>query len=290
MADNNFIEGNSLADNNLFTNPYAQGGAIALRWDKIELCQYLASLSFVVAAGGATTTITPITGNLSPDLEYYRVQISDGSTPQVVNSLDLTNRTTPFVVNTSTLDSSKPWTLFFYGRDNGIIGDVGCSLAYKEELGIIGVIGGSGDTIPSSSKWVNVSYRMFFESTDDAAFTLFPVDGVDIADGGTININDFSTADQLVNGGVYKFKLRIKKLGISPTATQPIPANNDAYTTFSNTVSFPYAISREFVEIINDLTIKTDVAGVKSGTMTMLVANEGTRPTVSLTITTDVAA
>ena len=287
--DNNFIEGNSLADNNLFTNPYAQGGAIALRWDKVEKCQYLASVSFVVDAGGAITTITPITGNLSADLRYYRVQITDG-TLEIANSLDLANRTTPFALNTSTLDTSKEWTLFFYGEDDTIVGDAGCGLDYKKSLGIIGIAGGTGDTIPPSSKWVNVSFRMFLESSNDGAFTLFPVDGVDIADGGTININDFSTDPKLVNGGVYKFTLRIKKLGISPVASQPTPANNDAYTSFADTVSFPFAISREYVEIINDFTIKTSVAGVQSGTMTIDVANEGVKPSVSLTITTDVAA
>ena len=94
----------------------------------------------------------------------------------------------------------------------------------------------------------------------------------------------------MVNLGEYKFTLEAKKLGISPTASQPTPAANDAYTAFVNTVSFPYAISKKYVEIINGLAIKTSVAGVKSGTMTIAVANEGTRPTVSLIITTDVAA
>lgn len=288
MADNNYVEGNSIAENYPFTNPYAQGGAIQLRIEKIDKCAYLASFGYVVAAGGATLTVTPITGNLQPDLDYYRVEVSDGLNEQVSNSLDLANRTTPFVVNTSTLDPNLPWTMFFYGADDYQVGDAGCSLPYKVELGIIGVVGGSGDTIPPLAKWENVSFRLMFESSDDAAFTLFPVAGVDIKDGGTININDYSTVAKLVNLGVYKFKLEMKRIAQAPIASTPTPANNDAYASFANTVTFPYAIPKQYTEVLNALTIKTDVAGVKSGTMTVLVPGEGTKPSVSFTITTDV--
>jgi len=289
MADNNYKEGNSLSDNYLYTNPYAQSGVVKLKIDKTEKCNYLASVGFVVAAGGATATITPLTGHLGADLKYYRVEIYDG-TKTVTKSLDLSARTTPFVVDTSTLDPKAEWMLSFYGCEGGDVGDAGCSLEYCKPLGIIGVVGGSGDTIPPASQWENVSFRLMLESTDDANFTGFPVEGVEIADGGIININDYSTVAQLVNGGVYEFFLQIKKIGNQPVASTPTPANNDAYASFADTVTFPYAITKDFVEALNALTIKTDVAGVKSGTMTVAVLNEGVKPSVSFTITTDVAA
>jgi len=288
MADNNYVEGNSLADNYAYTNPYAQGGAIKLKIDKIDNCEYLASFSYVVAAGGATLTATPITGNLQPDLDHYRVEVSDGIT-QVANSLVLASPTAAFVVNTSTLNPNNPWTMFFYGANDYQVGDVGCSLDYKVELGIIGVIGGSGDTVPPLTKWKNVSFRLMLASTDDAAYTGFPTAGVDIEDGGTININDYSTVAQLVNLGVYTFTLQMKRLTQAPIAATPTPANNDAYSSFASTVTFPWAVPKQYTEALNALTIKTDVAGVKSGTMTILVPGEGTKPSVSFTITTDVS-
>ena len=288
MADNNYNEGNSLGDNYLYTNPYAEGGVMALKINKTDNCNYLASFSYVVPAGGATLTATPLTGNTSSDLKYYRVEVYDG-TKTVANSLLLSAPTAAFVVNTSTLDPTAPWTMFFFGSDGGIVGDVGCSLDYKKSLGVIGVAGGSGDTIPPSSKWNNVSYKMLFVSTDDAAFTGFPTEGVDIADGGIININDYSTVAQLVNTGSYVFKIQMKKIGNQPVASTPTPANNDAYSGFTAGVTYPYALSKTFVDVLATLTIKTDVAGVKSGTMTFAVANEGVKPTVSFTITTDVA-
>jgi hypothetical protein len=291
MADNKYKEGNSLSDNYLYTNPYAtEGGAMKLKIDKTSNCNYLASVGFVVAAGGATTTITPLTGNLGADLKYYRVELQDGTNNvSVANSLDLANRTTPFVVDTSTLDPKAPWVLSFFGCEGGDIGDAGCSLEYCKSLGIIGVVGGSGDTIPSAANWTNLSYKLLLVTTDDGTYTGFPTEGVDIADGGVININDYGTVAQLVNTGSYVFKLQMKKVGNQPVASTPTPADNDAYSGFTDGVTFPYAVTKDFVDVLATLTIKTDVAGVKSGTMTFAVANEGVKPSISFTITTDVA-
>ncbi len=289
MADNNYNEDNSLGDNYLYTNPYAEWGVMKLKIDKIDCCDYLASVGFVVAPGGATTTITPLTGNTSADLKYYRVEIYDGNTC-VANSLDLANKTTPFVVNTSTLDATAEWTLMFLGCEGGNIGDAGCELCYKKHLGAIGVAGGSGDTIPPASKWQNVSFKLFLGTTNDPAFTSFPMEGVEIADGGVININDYlTTGTELLNGGIYEFSLQMKKIGQEPVASQPTPASNSAYDSFADTVVFPYAITTDFVEVVNAIKVATAVAGVQSGTMTVAVANEGVKPSVSFTITTDVA-
>jgi len=288
MADNNYNEGNSLGDNYLYTNPYAEGGVMKLKIDKIDCCDYLASVGYTVAAGGATTTITPLTGNTSADLKYYRVEIYDGTTC-VANSLDLTAPTVDFVVNTSTLDASAEWTLMFFGCEGGNVGDAGCELCYKKSLGVIGIAGGSGDTIPPASKWQNVSFKLMPGTISDGNFA-FPSEGVEIADGGVINLNDYlTTGTQLVNGGTYEFFLQMKKIGNEPVASVPTPASNAAYDSFANTVAFPYAITTSFVEVLNAIKIATAVAGQHTGTMTVAVANEGVKPSVSFTITTDVA-
>jgi len=288
MADNNYKEGNCLGDNYLYTNPYAEGGVMKLKIDKTDNCDYLASFGFAVTAGGAITVITPLTGNTSADLKYYRVEIYDGS-KCVANSLDLAARTTPFVVNTSTLDPKAEWTLFFYGEQGGKVGDAGCSLEYKKQLGVIGVTGGSGDTIPPASKWQNVSFRLLLNNTSDAAYTGFPLEGVEIADGGVININDYSTIAQLVNGGTYEFDLEMKKIGNEPVASTPTPASNAVYDSFASVVAFPYAITNDFVKVVEKIKIATTVAGTFGDAMTIAVVNEGVKPSVSFTITTDVA-
>ena len=290
MADNNYKEGNNIGDNYPYTNPYAKGGVVKLQIEKTEGCQYLASFSYVVAAGGATLTATALTGHLSANLKYYIVEVSDG-VKTVAGQASLAAPAVAFVVNTSTLEPSNPWTIQFSGCQGGSVGDAGCSLQYAKELGVIGIAGGSGDTIPSANKWHNIDFRLMLESTDDANFTGFPSEGVDIADGGSININDYlaSGITTLTNGKVYKFKLQAKQITQAPVASTPTPANNDAYASFASTVAFPYAIPKAYTELLNALTIKTTVNGVKSGVMTFAVANEGVKPTVSFTINTEVA-
>ena len=59
-------------------------------------------------------------------LNHYRVSVSDGTTT-VANSLDLAAPTAAFVINTSTLDPSAPWSLAFDGSEGGNVGDAGCS-------------------------------------------------------------------------------------------------------------------------------------------------------------------
>ena len=112
MSDNNYKENNSLQDNNLPANPYAQGGVLKNLFPQIQYCKYYASFQYSIDFVGAVTTITPLTGNLSGDLRYYRVEVSDGEgTPCVANSLDLANRSTPFTINTSTLNPNVKWQM-----------------------------------------------------------------------------------------------------------------------------------------------------------------------------------
>lgn len=290
MADNNYKEGNSFEDLQVLTNPYANSGnTLKIKGiKKVDDCQFLASFGYVIAAGGATTTITPLTGNLSGDLNYYRVEVSDGS-KTVANELSLAARTTAFVVDTSSLDAASAWTFAFYGDEGGSVGDAGCGFQYELHLGIVGIAGASGDSIPSD--WVNVSFLLKLTSTGDANFTLFPVLGLDIAAGETVDLTQFlSTGTQLANLGSYIFTLQIKKNGTDPTTALPTVPTNDVFASFASTVTFPYAITKTFAEALNAVTIKTSVAGAFSEAMTFVLTDEGVVPSVSFTLTTDVSA
>ena len=286
--DNNYKEGNTLADNYPFTAPYAKGGGIRLRIPKIDHCEFLASFGWVVPAGGATMTVTPITGNDGPDLDFYRVEVADGKNKRAAASLDLNNRTAPFVVDTSTLDASASWDVFFYGNYDYQTGDAGCRLDYCDTLGVVGITGGAGDTIPALIDWENVSFRLVLTSTNDPVLTKFPTGGVDIKDGATIDLNDYATA-QLTQGSATVFSLQMKRLTKAPMAAQPTLPTNTVWLSFVGNVTFPWAVPKQYAEAINTMNLETSNSGVFSETMTVLVPGEGTKPSVSFTTTIDVA-
>jgi hypothetical protein len=286
--DNNYKEGNTLANNYPFTAPYAQGGGMRLRIDKIDHCEYLASFGYVVAAGGATATITAITGHDGPDLDFYRVEFSDGLNEPVANSLDKQNPTNPFIVNTSSLDSTREWTMSFFGNYDYQTGEAGCRLDYCRDLGKIAIAGGSGNTIPTLAKWENVAFRLMLTSTNDPELSLFPAGGVEIKDGETININDYATA-QLTQGSATVFSLQMKRLTQAPMAAQPTLPTNTVWLSFVDNVTFPWAVPKRYAEAINTMELETSNSGVISETMTILVPGEGTKPSVSFTTKIDVA-
>ncbi len=285
-----YKEGNSISDLEVLTNPYAnQSNALqVIGINKLGDCQptYYASVSYVVAAGGATTTITPLTGNDSAALNYYRVEVYDGENTATAQ-LDLLNPTNPFVVDTSSLDASANWTLLFYGSEGGDVNIASCELDYKVELGAIGVAGGSGDTIPAS--WKNVEILLLLTSSSDASFTKFPSGGVAIAANQSINLNDYSTAAQLVNGGSYIFTIQMKKRGTNPVAAAPTLPTNAVFASVANTVVFPYTVLKTYAEVNNTVTIATGVAGQHSEAISYVLTGDEVVVSVSFTLTTDVA-
>jgi len=243
--DNEYVEG-ALDASNFFlpVNPYASAGnVVQMKGFKIDDKQFWASVQYVVAAGGATTTITPLTGNTGGDLRYYRVEISDGVTT-VSNSLSLAARTTAFVVNTSTLVPTNPWTLYFYGAEVLAFGDAPVELRYKKELPAnVGVSGVTGNTIPSN--WVNVQLKLKLTSTNDTDFDLFPADGLIINQGDTVNLLDYlATNTELVNNGSYVFSLEAKKIGSQPVAAAMTSSNTDVIESKTAAVTFPYALTQ----------------------------------------------
>jgi hypothetical protein len=293
MADNNYQEGNSIEDLKAFTNPYAcPTNSLKLKGIKhVGCCNYLASFGYVIAAGGATTTITPLTGNTSADLRYYRVTVSDGSI-SVANELDLASPTVAFVVDTSSLDASAAWTISFAGALAGGLGNADCSLCYDIHLCCGAAIAGvSGDSIPAD--WVNVSFLLKLTSAADANFTLFPTDGLEIADGESVDLTQFLSggATQLTSASNLVFTIEMRKLTNSPSVTLAPTVNdsNSVFASFANTVSYPYAIEPSFDEVNNAVAIEDATPGQFTETITYLLSSEGVVPSVSFTLVTDVA-
>lgn len=281
MADNNYIQGYSLGENSLPANPYAQKGAIENKFPQIDHCKYYASIGYAVAADGLSTAIAPLTGNLEGDLRYYRVEIYDG-TKRVSAELDLQNRSTPFVANTSTLNSSKEWVFFFYGELGATVGNVGCRCAYNWV--VCKPKGATGDTIPPVENWDNVKLLMKLDGTTDANYTLFPSEGVELSRTNLIKMQDYSTTGELSSTESYDFKLFAKKTGLSPLIALPAGLS-DVVSAISGNVTFPFALSSAFVDIA-DIELKVGSTGSFSGELGSTLTNEGVTPSISVTINT----
>lgn len=281
MADNNYKEGNSLQENNLPANPYAQGGVIKNLFPQIDNCAFYASFQYAVDATGANTTITPLTGNVSGDLRYYRVEVYDG-TIRVTGTLDLAAKTTAFVIDTSTLDANIPWQMFFFGEDGRKVADVGCSLQYV--ISVESPKSATGNSIPPVTKWDNVKFLLKLNSTTDGNFTLFPDAGVLLSRDSVINMQDYSATGELTNGEGYEFELYAYKVGLSPSIALPVGVAA-VVSSVTGSVTFPYALSDNATAIAL-VELETASAGTFSGTLSSVLTNEGVTPSISVTINT----
>ena len=290
MVDNGFVDGAYNASQQFLpVNPWAdKENAIVMRGLKSHCCNYLASFGYNIAVGGATTTITPLTGNLSSKLRYYRVEITDGKNT-AVGALDLGNRTAAFVINTSILDANAAWTIGFFGAESNGVGVADCYLPYKIQLccrtALTGVI---GDSIPSD--WLNVQLRLKLTSTDDANFSLFPADGLVINQGDVIDLTAYKpTTGTLVQNGSYIFSVEIKKIGNEPTVpAAPFITTGNVIASWAN-APYPFLILTNFTEVLSTLTLNTTAIGAFTDKMTFQLTNEGVTPSFDFTATSVVA-
>lgn len=290
MADNNFLETNSQGDNRLPSNPYASNNGLIPKMSKIDYCNYLASFSYVVASGGATLTATPLTGHLGTDLNHYRVEVVDTHGTVATGSLSLAARTTPFIVDTSVLDVNTSWTMLFYGSENSSSGgDVPCGLQYKKVLGVIGTTGGSGTTVPSP--WVNVSFLIKLAATDDGNYNNFPSEGVEVVDGGSIDLTSYSDVGEFSASTNTLFTVQMKRIGYGPQiAAAPTQSTGDVYSAFTDANSYPYAISLQYSDVLTSLTADTTAPGSFTDVLTFAIVGEAVKPSVSFTSTSVVGA
>ena len=281
--DNNYVQGgNGLGDNYLPANPYAPKGVLVNKFPQLDCCKYYASVGYVVSANGSNTTISPLTGNLSGDLRYYRVEIYEGGKCKT-GELDLNNRTTDFVIDTSTLDSTKEWVFSFYGSLGTQVGEVGCQCKYNWT--VCKPQSAAGDTIPNVESWDNVKFLLKFVTSTDAAYTLFPVEGIELSRNAVVSLQDYSTDSQLLDSEGYEFKLFAKKTGLSPAIGVPTVGTGETISTVSGNVTFPFPLSTKYVDIA-DLVAETGTAGAFSDTLTSILTNEGVTPSIQVTINT----
>lgn len=281
--ENNYVQGGKgLGDNYLPANPYAAKGMLVNKFPQLDGCAFYASIGWAVAADGLTATITPLTGNLSGDLRYYRVEIGDGQNT-VTAQLDLLNRTTNFVVNTSTLVSNIPWTFAFYGEDGTIVGEVGCGVGYTWLVS--SPKGATGDTIPNVNSWDNVRYLLKLDASSDAAYTLFPSEGVELSRNSAINLQEYSTNGFIANGESYEFKLFAKKVGLNPSIAIPVAPTAEVINAVAGNVTFPFPLSTDYVDIA-DLEIETATPGTFSEALSSVLTNEGVTPSIQVTFNT----
>lgn len=285
MADNNYVDGaKDLGSNYLSANPYAEKGMLINKFPQVDNCKYYASVQYLVDGTGASATITPLTGNLGGDLRYYRVEIYDGKNT-VTGELDLNNRTTDFVIDTSTLNPNVEWIFAFYGSDDAIVGDVGCDVAYK--WAVASPINATGDTVPPVSAWDNVKFLIKLVSSTDANYTLFPDAGVELSRDSVINLQDYSVNSELLNGESYEYKLFAKKVGLNPSIGTPTIVNgtNEAISSVVNNVTFPFPLSTEYKDIAN-LEAETGTTGSFSDLLKSDLINEGVTPFIQVKIST----
>jgi hypothetical protein len=73
----------------------------------------LAVYEYAVQNGGASILFTPLTGNLSADLKYYRWTVYDKFGNSAGGVLDLALPTTAVSVDTSGLSSNGDWKIKF---------------------------------------------------------------------------------------------------------------------------------------------------------------------------------
>lgn len=273
MADNNYQEGNSQEALYALTNPYAcpTNFAKLKGIDKVDCCNYLASFQYAIASGGATTTITPLTGNTSGDLKYYTVCVYDGVS-KVCGQLDLANPTNPFVIDTSSLDAGADWCLTFQAAVGGGVGDAPCDLEYQKAVGSPAAGAINGNTIPAN--WENVSFVLNLTSTDDANFTLFPSAGLAVGSGDTVDMTAYlSAGTTLGSGKSYVFTLEAKKLGYDVQLASAPSYDAAVVASHTDDVSFPYSLSKTAKQVASAITLVSTI-GAKTGDVTYSLSGD----------------
>ena len=245
----------------------------------------LAVYSYEVQDAGGTMVLTPLTGNTSTDLKYYRWSIVDKNGKAEGGALDLNAPSAAVTVNTSQLDASGPFKVKFAACEQN--GTEEKSVSYDIVINDL-ASNPTGDSTPKT--YENVTMLLKLTSTDDAEFIGFPVDGLEISDGQVIDLNAYLVgATQLDNLGSYVFSLEVKKCWYSPSAEQPAPTGVTVIASSTPEAGYPIALGVDYVQLLSGITIATGSAGQFSDVVTTALNNEGVQPSFSFTLKTDVA-
>lgn len=267
-------------------NPFACASN-AVKMHTVGPCcgSMLAVFGYEVQNGGKAVVITPLTGYSSTDLKYYRVSIVDKYGNAEGGAMDLNTPGAAFTVNTSTLDPNGPYIIKFAACK--LNGQEEASVSYDTIVTDI-IMDPSGTSTPTNYK--NVSQLLKLTSTDDANFSLFPVDGVEIQNGELVNLNDYlAIAGLLVNTGSYVFSLEASKCWYSPSSEQPAGDSGDVVASSVAEPSYPILLGVDPVQILNTITIETATLGQFSEDVTTALNSEDVQPSFYFTLKTNVA-
>ena len=266
-------------------NPFACASN-AVKMHTVGPCcgHLLAVYSYEVKDGGGSIEFTPLTGNDSADLKYYRWSVVDQYGNAEGVALDLDNPNTAVTVNTSTLAANGPFTIKFAACK--LNGQEEASVSYDMMINDI-TSNPSGNSTPVN--YENVAMLLKLTSTDDANFTLFPVDGLEIKSGQVIDLVDYlDAATKIGTGKSLIFSLEASKCWYEPTADEPSFPTNDVVASATAEPSYPIALSVDYKQILSGITIETATPGLFSEVVTTALNAEGVQPSFYFTLKTNI--
>jgi hypothetical protein len=267
---------NSVKESILPNNPYMPVDSLSISglgaYPNLGFYEMLATFDYTLSNTGVMS-VDPKTGFNYGDLTYYSVFVSDG-TQEVGASLDL-QTLSQFDVPTSTLNANTPWKVRFAGNRGADESDAGYSLEYEFFINSPSSLIASGainTTTPPPSVWSNIELTLFLRATTDANFTLFPENGVVVKRGDDLDLNKYSTTQQLTNGASYIFQVKVKrKKGLDAGLNTEVVSGDFTVST----TGFPFAIGTLPKELYSDLTLDTSNNGSRTGSLGYQVTNGG---------------
>jgi len=220
-----------------------------------------------------TLTITPEAGNHQDgDLSLYRVDVHDEDGGYVTGQLDYANPTAPFAIDTSALDANTSWKVHFTGKWDDDYANDGIPVEHHH------MIKNPRDSFTETSmvgvdRWNNIDYILKLASTTDTNFS-FPQDGVELYRDSKLNLDEYSSAGNLVDGETYTFTLEAGKHGLNPTMAAPGVISQGL--TGTAIVTYPFAPKRQYTPI-HTLTLVGPPSGavVPNGIVAFAITNGG---------------
>jgi hypothetical protein len=265
-------------------NPFAcESNAVKMHTVGACCGTLLATYSYAVSNGGATTELTALTGQSTPGLEYYRWNIYDKFGNVTGGAIDVNDPNTPVNVDTSSLSTAGDWKIKFSAAAKD--GQEEKSISYDL---IVSNIASNPSGTSTPSNYENVILLLTLNASDDANYTAaFPAEGVEIKAGDTLQLDDFAF---LVQNKAYSFNLSAKKYWYSPAAEQPAFGGGGVVQAVTPEAAYPISLDFSYAQILGDIQLKTSALGNFQDTVTVDLQNEGVQPSISFTLKTKISA
>lgn len=254
--------------------PYATNQAFSISGleanSQVDFHAMLASFDWSLDNTGLME-VDPQTGHLYGDLDYYRLTVSDGI-KEVVGQIDLATRDT-FQVASNLLDINKPWRIVFSASRGSTAYNTGYKLNYEVKVPYPAALtnGQNNSTVPSVDVWSNIEWTIKLDSTTDAAFK-FPEEGILVKRGEAVDMNQYSTAGNLVNAADYFFKVYVQR---KPELDAGLSSESISGAVIVTNPAFPFSVGVKPTELYGDLQLDSTAAGAQTATFSYQVSNGG---------------